>query len=329
MAAAGFALGFGLFLATRARRWSAYWIAVGEITAFVVVGSMLSTPSASAIHDDVVTRGRVELMTAFDPEHLRSFDYRRLSKLDPASLLEVCTLNVHRAGDEMPDEQGRVAGPIGLPPGRYQAQVWFASSQPQPGDLLLLPRRGNALARRAGPLPSPATMTFDLPARVPVWLALSEPSTARRAQRIEIAPLAIVPRSHRLNAEARAVEAIEGRENAYIVYVNSETYPEGGVFWTRAANRGEVLVSPAGASDIVLTLYVGPTAGTVHLDVGGQSLDVAMRADEIREVSVPVSAGASLVPVSVQASAWFRPAAVDPRSSDTRALGCQVRIGLR
>jgi hypothetical protein len=56
---------------------------------------------------------------------------------------------------------------------------------------------------------------------------------------------------------------------------------------------------------------------------------VSLGRDETRQIEVPVPAGMTLVPVSVQASGMFRPADVDPRSADVRRLGCQVRIDLR
>src|SRR5262249_55886281 len=146
-------------------------------------------------------------------------------------------------------------------------------------------------------------------------------SSAQAVQRVEIEPVSIVPRSQRASSAVRAVEPIEGRPNAYLVYVDDQTYPEGGVFWTRADNRGEVLVATAGASQIVLTLFVGPAAGKVKLSVAGMPLDVDMQANETREIVAPVPSDGAPVAVSVQAPGWFQPARVDPSSGDTRALG--------
>jgi hypothetical protein len=168
-----------------------------------------------------------------------------------------------------------------------------------------------------------------MPAPLPVWISLSEDSTARAVQRVELEPVSIVPRSQRVTNAVRAVEPIDGRPNAYILYVDDETFPEGGVFWTRANNRGEVLVATAGASEMLLTLHVGPAAGTVKVSVAGMRLDTALQPDETREIVAPLPSGGAAVLVSVQAPGWFEPARVDPKSGDTRALGCQVRINLR
>ena len=191
-------------------------------------------------------------------------------------------------------------------------------------------RRGDVLARVTGPLANPATLPFDLPAQIGVWLVLSEGSSARAVHEVQIVPISIVPRSRRVDVQPRAIEAINGRPGAYLVYANDESYPEGGVFWTRAANRGEVVVAPAGASQLVLTLHVGPIdQGVVSLTVAGRNLDAVMGPDETRQVVVDVPAGAELVPIAVQAPGFFRPASVDPKSTDTRALGAQVRVELR
>jgi hypothetical protein len=162
-----------------------------------------------------------------------------------------------------------------------------------------------------------------------VWVKLSQPSAVRRVTRVEIVPASIVPRSRRVEVQARAIEAIDGRPNGYIVYTDDQTYPEGGVFWTRAGNRGDVLVEPAGQPRIVVTLHVGPTGGSVRLSAAGRTVDIPMKPDETREVPIDVPAGATLVPIGAQASAWFRPASVDPQSTDTRELGVQVRVELK
>jgi hypothetical protein len=145
---------------------------------------------------------------------------------------------------------------------------------------------------------------------------------------VEIEPLSIVPASQRPHIDAEAVESLPGRQNAYMVYVDEGTFPEGGVFWTRGTSRGEVLVAPAGASTVVLTLHLGPVGGTVRLEVGGRKLDVMMSADETRTVTVDVPVGSSYVSIAVQAPGAFRPADVDPTSSDMRSLGCQVRVAV-
>jgi hypothetical protein len=327
--AAAVALGVAAVLIRRTPSIGGYWVAATETTAFIVTASVMTAPGSPIVRAESARRGQLEIMDAYDPGRLRAFDYRSATRLDSAGLLRASTLSVARSPEEQIDPQRRVAGPFGVPAGRYVARVWFGGSQPRDGDVVIAPRRGSPFARLPGPLNNPATVAFEMPAQVPFWLSLSEASTAQAVQRVEIEPIEIVPRSERVTASIRAVEAVEDRPNAYILYMNEETYPEGGVFWTRAGNRGDVLVAPAGASEILLTLHVGPTAGTVKVSVAGRNLDVEMSANETREVKAPVPAGARLVSINVQAPGWFRPAQADPKSTDTRSLGCQVRINLR
>ena len=46
----------------------------------------------------------------------------------------------------------------------------------------------------------------------------------------------------------------------------------------------------------------------------------------VRVVPVPVPAGSQVLALSVQSATSFRPSDVDKGSTDTRELGCQVRI---
>ena len=217
-----------------------------------------------------------------------------------------------------------------MPPGRYAARVWFdGGGRQRDGDLLLSLGRGNVAARATGPLENPATLTFELPIAVRASLQLSTPQTARAARTAEIIPLAVVPELHRLILPAVAIEALKDRPRAYLVYADDNTYPEGGVFWTRRTARGTVFVLPDGAAFIVLTLHVGPNGGLVRLDVGGERLDTMMSPNETRRLSIAVPTGAESVPITVQAPAAFLPIDVEPGSRDMRSLGCQVRVELQ
>jgi hypothetical protein len=113
------------------------------------------------------------------------------------------------------------------------------------------------------------------------------------------------------------------------VYADANTFPENGVFWTQGKNAGEVLVAPAGAATLVLTLHLGPVGGAVRLTVDGQDRSVTLARDETRQIEIPLSPTARLVPLVVKAPARFRPSDHEPGSTDRRWLGCQVRVGLR
>jgi hypothetical protein len=328
-AAAVIASGLGLLVARRRNGSSLFWIGVLQATAFVFIGSLLSGPFSAAARAETVRRGRSGLMEDYDPERVHGFDYARMARLDDAGLLRSSALTLEWQGNDEA-EQRRIAGPFSLPPGRYTARVWFdGGGRQRDGDLLLSLGRDNVAARAGGPLENPTTLTFELPIAVRAALELSTPQTARAARTAEIIPLAIVPARSRLILPAVAVEPIEDRPNAYLVYADDHTYPEGGVFWTRRTARGTVFVLPAGAPSIVLTLHVGPNGGTVLLDVGGERMDMMLSPNETRRLSIAVPSGAAPVPISVQASGSFVPVDVEPGSRDMRSLGVQVRVELQ
>jgi hypothetical protein len=126
-----------------------------------------------------------------------------------------------------------------------------------------------------------------------------------------------------------ALEAVGDRPGAYIIYADDKTYPEGGVFWTRSTEAGTVFIAPDGASTLVLTLHVGPAGGRVQITVADQDHSLDLTHDETRTIEIPLPPARQLVPVTVRASAHFRPRDREPASTDSRWLGCQVRIGLK
>ncbi|MEO8260274.1 MAG: hypothetical protein ABI868_23205 [Acidobacteriota bacterium] len=328
LAAALLAWGLGLFVSRQRTGSSLFWIGAVEATVFVLTGSLLSGPFSAAARAETVRLGRSGLMAAANPDQVRGFDYRRMARLDAAGLLSLSALTLEWRSSGTGDDGGS-GGPFSLPPGRYAARVWFdGGGRQRDGDLLLSLGRGNIAARAAGPLGNPATLTFDLPIAVRAALELSDPQTARAARTAEIIPLAIVPEPQRLILPAVAIEPVKDREGAYLVYTDDNTYPEGGVFWTRRTARGRVFVLPAGASQMVLTLHVGPNGGLVRIDAGGERLDTELSPNETRRLSVAVAPGATAVPISVEAPGWFVPADVEPGSRDLRSLGCQVRVEL-
>jgi len=298
-----------------------------EALAFIAVATLVSGPFSSEVRADSVERGRLALLRAFDPTRSRAFDYARMAKLTPSAWLASAKLVTDFDPLRPVDEQGRLTGRVSLPPGEFEAAVWFKGRQSRGGDLLIAFGEGQVLARAIGPLDSPSILRFRMPIEIPeIWIQLTAPSTAQAATRLEMTPLAVVPLSQRLRVQTRAVEAIAGPPNAYMVYANEWTFPEGGVFWTRGTGTGTVYVAPAGSRQLTLTLHVGPSAGTVRLQVENTTTDLAMESEETRIVRLPVAAGAEFVRVAVHSSSAFRPAEREPNSSDTRLLGCQVRI---
>ena len=220
--------------------------------------------------------------------------------------------------------------PIPLPPGSYEARVWFAGGLAREGEIVVSSAEGARFGRIEGALPNPATVRFDLPVGEG-RLSVNVPSPALMASviRIEIEPRSVVPRTARASVSARAIESIEDWPGGYLVYTDEEAYPEGGVFWTRGTETAHVLVAPAGASRIVLTLHLGPLAGVVRLSLAGKEYAPTVASNDLTKFEVDVPPNLRLVPMTFQCTDSFRPSEVDPSSDDVRRLGCQVRVELR
>jgi hypothetical protein len=313
----------------RAIPLATFWtVTLGAVT-FGLAGSIVAGRAGAPDRAEVVDRGLLSLMDAYDGARLLGFDYSSWMRLDQQQVIGVSTLAVPRRPNTPVEDARRLEGPFELPPGRYESRVWFEGGTSRDGEAFLSLENRLILARTGVPLANPALMSLDLLVPGGIWVGLSSEEAARAVSRVDIVPQYLVPRSERPAEHIHAIEPIANHPLAYIAYADANTFPEGGIFWTRDTHEGDVFVAPAGATMLVLTLYPGPVGGRVSLRVGGQHLEVNLSRDETRQIEVPVPDGMRLVPLSVQASGTFRPADVDPRSDDVRWLGCQVRIELR
>jgi hypothetical protein len=313
------------------RSWvrAPFWLLTVEAAVFVLAAAAFVRPFTAAARAVTVRQGRFDLLTSYDPVARRGFDYRqgRLQKLAPEQWIDAAHLTFRLDDGEPPDPQGRLTEALALPPGAYELNVLFDGRMSRQGDLLASLGGGQVLARTSGPLPSLTQLTLQVPIAVPqLWVQMSHAESAAAARRVDIVPLAIVPRSGRPQLEVKRVESIGGPPGAYMAYVDGNAYPEGGVFWTRGTEEAEVMVAPAGAPVLNLTLHAGPVDGEIRLTVDGRALQVPLSPEETRVVSVPVPAGARTISFRVRSPGAFRPASVDPSSRDTRLLGCQVRV---
>jgi hypothetical protein len=223
-----------------------------------------------------------------------------------------------------------LAGPFVLPPGQFEARIWFDGVHSHPGEAFVSASDRGPLSVTGGPLGNPTTIRFELPVPFGVWIGLSDEESAKAVRQVEVVPEHIVASSERPDVDVGAIDPLGDQRDdvvaPYLLYVDDETYPEGGVFWTRDTHRGSVLVVAQGGSTVLLTLHVGPVAGRVRIDAGGRDLSRILRANETQSIEVGVPAGTTMLPISVQAASAFRPADVDPTSTDLRLLGCQVRV---
>jgi hypothetical protein len=304
-------------------------LAAIAVSTFVVVASLLAGGRLVDDRAAVAQRGAAQLAGAYDGDRLWAIDWRGPSRLSEAVQRELATIAALRTppADGRPRAGDATLGPFQLPPGRYSTRVWFDGRRSSNGEAIVLAGPRVPIART--PLAeNPTPFEFDLPVTTAVRVGVAGDDAAAHLQRVDVAPIAIVPRHLRPRVKPQDIGPVEGHPGAFAVYVDEHARPEGPFFWTLGTRRTTVVVAPAGGQHLRLTLHVGANAGQVGLTVDGRDHSLALAADETRQVEVPVE-GRSLVHISVGASSSFRPADVDPKSSDTRWLGCQVRLEVR
>jgi len=303
-------------------------VAIGAL-AFVLVAAIAVPGFAPKFRAEARMRGQMTLLDRWDPDGLRVFDYGAMKRLSPPEWLELMTITFEREPDADADPTGRITEAMSLPPGHYDARVWFDSERPRAGSLQVSVGDDQILARVEGPLTTPAVLPIVLPTAVPVvWLQLTDLESARAVRRVDVMARALTPERERSREVVKAVETVPGPSGSYVAYLDDETYPERGVFWTKGRERGRVMVVPGGARSMVMTLHAGPKTTTLTVRVGSDTQTLMLQAEETREVKWPLPGNQTTVPVEVTADASFRPIDADPRSTDTRQLGCQVRLVL-
>jgi hypothetical protein len=290
----------------------------GALVFLLVAGVGTASPD-TPIRDEIAQRGALELLWRWDPDRVRAFEYGRNIPLSAAHLRDVSVVSWRGP-----------AAPVALPAGAYEARVWFAGAAAREGEIVVASQQNAVFGRFAGALQNPTSIPFELPSDAPsVVVKLRDPKLAERVVNTEIVPHDVSSLSARDRHTVRAVDSVVDSTHGYIVYVDSTTFPEGGVFWTRGADLATVLVAPGGASRLVLTLFPGPLSGDVRVSVAGAASKVRVEANQIAQFETDLTRGVRLVPVEIQAPGQFRPNDVDSNSDDTRRLGVQVRVALQ
>ena len=281
------------------------------------------------VREETALRGDLDVLWRFDGNRFRTLDYQTMGRTTAERLRELTTIEIAPTASQIV-EAGYTAGP-------FNRAAWFVRC---PG--LVRKRgptrgrgaRGDAptatFGRAAGVLPNPTTMPFDLPVGVRrLIVRVSDRRVAADVTRIEIVPddvVSVERTSRRPGPQPRiAVWQRSARTSSTPTNTRIPKTASSGRVEPRKRTCG---LLPAGASRMTLTLSTGPMAGDVTLSVAGKPMTVAMTGGEVKVVSFELPPGQRLVPVTVQSSVMFRPAEIDPRSTDMRGLGCQVRIGL-
>jgi hypothetical protein len=79
----------------------------------------------------------------------------------------------------------------------------------------------------------------------------------------------------------------------------------------------------AGQDRAEFSMRGGPAATAVEISSGSFEMQATLAPGEIRDLSLPVPSGGATL-VRIRAEQGFRPASVDPSSTDTRLLGVRL-----
>ena len=292
---------------------------------FLSAASVLATRVPAEGRQETTTRGAVDVMWRYDPQQSRAFDYQKLARVNQDAVFDLSTVSAALSAGAAESSQRIMAGPLSLPAGSYQVRVWLAEGPVHDGEVVVSASDRAVFARQKKGAENPVTVPFQIPVAVRRLTVTASGSLARHAEKVDLQLTAIGDRER---GAVRELESIPDHPGAFIAYTNEHAYPEGGVFWTRGTGEASVLVAAGGARRISLTLFSGAAATDCTVTLAGGPQTVAMTPGQTSTVSFVIPPGQRLVPLTVQASAFFRPSEVDPASTDNRGLGCQVRIGL-
>ncbi len=295
---------------------------------FVAAASVMAVGIPQDERLEAVRRGATDVMWQYDPQRLRALDYATLSRVDQTAVFELSRISIDVESGAAGSTQRMIVGPLNLPAGSYQARIWFAEGLAHDGEVVVSSSDRAVFARAGNSVQNPLTIPFELPFAVRRLTVAAAQSASRQAVKVEVTPTALVPVAEREEAAIRAIESIPDHPGAYVGYTDEHAYPEGGVFWTRGTGRASVLVATGGAGRMTLTLFSGPSGAECTVILPGAPQTVKMTPGQTSTVSFDVPPNQRVVPLSVGASAFFRPSDADPASTDGRGLGCQVRIGL-
>jgi hypothetical protein len=300
---------------------TAYSAAISAAVLFVLFSGLATARLPAATRELASRQGQLDLLQAYDRSRFHAIDATRGKRLDDAAVRSLTTVDVPLA-----DEGGDRSGFVELPQGRYDARVWSPAATGAVGELQVVSPENAVIASFRGAMTSPASITFDMPLEARVGVRLSVPGVPASVQRAVVAPVDVVPQSLRDAGRARLVEPIgEGAVLGFLAYTDDRAFSEQGVYWTKGTERATTVVGSRSATGLKLILHVGDVGNRVEITAGPQQLDVDLKANETREITVEFDRARSRTLLAVRASRSFVPADHDPANTDRRSLGCQVR----
>ena len=316
-----------LLIAARVARASALTLTGVVSAAFLVSGAVLTARPGEEVRVATATRGDLDVLWRYDGQVFRTLDYQSLSRATPERFRDLTTVRIVpevAADARAPFE----TSPLNLPPGLFDASVWFKSASTRQGEILVAEPRAT-FGSISGSLTNPSTFEVTIPAPTRrTQIRVPDLDVARSIGEIRLAPQSVVPATLRDPRPARLIESVPGRPGGFVVYTDGEAYPEMGTFWSRGTAATTVLVVPGGASRMALTLSTGPRDGSVTVSFAERTQQVPLAANQTQTIVLDVPERARVVPLTIQSAVMFRPSEVNPQSRDARGLGCQVRIAL-
>ena len=150
-------------------------------------------------------------------------------------------------------------------------QIWFNSLHPREGEIVVTASRAR-LAGVSGPLTNPTTLAVEVPAATRNFaVRIADKAVGASVSAVRLVPLGPLPTGLARTSRCRAIEALPGRERAYIVYTDEHTFPKAGRSGLRGTRRARVWITPAGATRMTLTVSTGPLTGDVFLKTAAGS----------------------------------------------------------
>ena len=147
------------------------------------------------------------------------------------------------------------------------------------------------------------------------------------AARRSIRTLALRPRTISTGSErdGLAVRAA-GYPHASLFFFDENVWVEPGGFWLQGQSAARVMAQPTDCAvpcEVPLLLRGGAVPNRVILSAGRWRQVVSLAPGEERTLTLPAAAQAPAV-LDIRSESGFRPAQVDPASTDLRLLGAWV-----
>ena len=178
-----------LVVVSRMARGMGAWrlAGLGALT-FLVVGAVLAATPAAEGRQTIAERGDLDVLWQFDGNRFRTLDYQTLSRTTPERFRELTTIAVDAQPSQIADA-GYTAGPFSLPPGSFEARVWFSGPAARDGEVVVSTPPRATFGHRLGMLSNPTSIPFDLPVAIRrLTLRVSDRRVAESVSRFEIVP---------------------------------------------------------------------------------------------------------------------------------------------